>query len=570
MARDSDYILELLSEYGMITPEQIDEGWDRVAASAEPLDIVDALRDLNYIDSMELTSMLAQQYGMEILDLGGYKIPQEVLNSLSSDVVHQYQVVPVMKHDEVLTIAMSDPTDMATLDSLRYLLGCDVEAVISPQEQIDKVIEQHYSSLEDSVDSFIDDIVADSDDIEAQLAASSDSGVSDDDDAPIVKLVSMIIIEAFHKKVSDIHMEPMEKRYRIRYRIDGVLQEVDAPPKYLQANLTSRLKIMAGMDISEKRIPLDGRIQLKIGSSDVDLRVNSIPTTHGESIVMRILDKSSIQLDIPKLGFYADDLELIQRILAFPDGIFLVTGPTGSGKTTSLYAFLNTINTPNRKIITVEDPIEYQLAGINQVQVNKQIDMTFSVALRAMLRQAPNIIMVGEMRDLETAEIGINAALTGHLVFSTLHTNDAPSAVTRLADMGIKPFLIASAVRAIMAQRLLRRTCKNCPEPYEPTPADIHLLGLTEEYLKNNKFVKGRGCSECNGTGYKGRVGIYEIFMLTEDIQDLIFNNAPANEIRDAARAGGMRNLRDDAMRKAASGTSTIEEVIRITVADNE
>ncbi len=570
MARDSDYILELLSEYGMITPEQIDEGWDRVAASAEPLDIVDALRDLNYIDSMELTSMLAQQYGMEILDLGGYKIPQEVLNSLSSEVVHQYQVVPVMKHDEVLTIAMSDPTDMATLDSLRYLLGCDVEAVISPQDQIDKVIEQHYSSLEDSVDSFIDDIVADSDDIEAQLAASSDSGVNDDDDAPIVKLVSMIIIEAFHKKVSDIHMEPMEKRYRIRYRIDGVLQEVDAPPKYLQANLTSRLKIMAGMDISEKRIPLDGRIQLKIGSADVDLRVNSIPTTHGESIVMRILDKSSIQLDIPKLGFYADDLELIQRILAFPDGIFLVTGPTGSGKTTSLYAFLNTINTPNRKIITVEDPIEYQLAGINQVQVNKQIDMTFSVALRAMLRQAPNIIMVGEMRDLETAEIGINAALTGHLVFSTLHTNDAPSAVTRLADMGIKPFLIASAVRAIMAQRLLRRTCKNCPEPYEPTPTDIHLLGLTEEYLKNNKFVKGRGCNECNGTGYKGRVGIYEIFMLTEDIQDLIFNNAPANEIRDAARAGGMRNLRDDAMRKAASGTSTIEEVIRITVSDDE
>jgi type IV-A pilus assembly ATPase PilB len=570
LGRDSDYILELLTEYGMITPEQIDEGWDRVASSADPLDIIDALRDLNYIDSMELTSMLAQQYGMEILDLGGYKIPQEVLDALAPEVVHQYQIVPVMKHDEVLTIAMSDPTDMATLDSLRYLLGCDVEAVISPQDQIEKVIEQHFSTLEDTVDSFIDDIVADSNDIESQLMGDSDSGANDEDDAPIVKLVSMIIIEAFHQKVSDIHLEPMEKRYRIRYRLDGVLHEVDAPPKYLQANLTSRLKIMAGMDISEKRIPLDGRIQLKIGNNDVDLRVSSIPTTHGESIVMRILDKSSITLDIPKLGFYADDLELIQKILAFPDGIFLVTGPTGSGKTTSLYAFLNTINTPNRKIITVEDPIEYQLAGINQVQVNKQIDMTFTVALRAMLRQAPNIIMVGEMRDLETAEIGINAALTGHLVFSTLHTNDAPSAVIRLADMGIKPFLIASAVRAIMAQRLLRRTCKNCPEPYEPTPADIHLLDLTDEYLKNNKFVKGRGCNECNGTGYKGRVGIYEIFMLTDDIQDLIFNNAPANEIRDAARKGGMRNLRDDAMRKAASGTSTIEEVVRITVSDDE
>lgn len=570
MGRDSDYILELLSEYGMITEEQINEGWDKVAEAPEPLDIVDALRDLGYIDSMELTSMLAQQYGMEILDLGGYKIPQEVLNALDADVVRQYAVVPVMKHDEVLTVAMSDPTDMATLDSLRYLLGHDVEAVISPQEQIDKVIEQHYSSLESSVDSFIDDIVAESDDIESQLMGDADSGTQDDDDAPIVKLVSMIIIEAYHKKVSDIHLEPMEKRYRIRYRLDGVLQEVDAPPKYLQANLTSRLKIMAGMDISEKRIPLDGRIQLKIGAAEVDLRVSSVPTTHGESIVMRILDKSSIQLDIPKLGFYADDLELINQILAMPDGVFLVTGPTGSGKTTSLYAFLNTINTPNRKIITVEDPIEYQLAGINQVQVNKQIDMTFSVALRAMLRQAPNIIMVGEIRDLETAEIAINASLTGHMVFSTLHTNDAPSAITRLADMGIKPFLIASAVRAIMAQRLLRRVCKKCTQPYEPTPQEIHLLDLTEEYLANNKFVKGVGCNECNGTGYKGRVGIYEIFMLSPDIQGLIFSNAPANEIRDAARKGGMRNLRDDAMRKAAAGTSTLEEVIRITVTEDE
>jgi len=327
---------------------------------------------------------------------------------------------------------------------------------------------------------------------------------------------------------------------------------------------------MAGMDITEKRIPLDGRIQIKIGEADVDLRVSSIPTTHGESIVMRILDKSSIQLDIPKLGFYADDLEMINKIISMPDGIFLVTGPTGSGKTTSLYAFLNTINTPNRKIITVEDPIEYQLSGINQVQINKQINMTFATALRAMLRQAPNIIMVGEIRDLETAEIAINAGLTGHLVFSTLHTNDAPGAVTRLVDMGIKPFLVASGVRAIMAQRLLRRNCKKCLVEHTPTPEEIKLLELDDEYLANHKFVKGAGCNECGNTGYKGRVGIYEIFMMSDSIAKLIFANEPAGVIREMARKEGMRSLRDDAMRKAAAGTSTLEEVIRITVMDDE
>ncbi len=568
MSANSDYVLELLTEYGMIDQTQIDEAWEKVSKSNGSMDVLDALKELKYVDEFELTAMLAQQYGMESLDLSGYTIPKEVLDSVEASVVTQYNIIPVMKHDDVLTVAMSDPTDMETIDVLRYLLGCDVEAVVSAQSQIDKVIDQNYKDLVSSVDSFIEEITEDGG-FEG-ISSVSDKAEEEDDDAPIIRLVSLIIIEAYKQKASDIHLEPLEKRYRIRYRIDGVLREVEAPPKYLQANLTSRVKIMAGMDITEKRIPLDGRIQLQIGDSGIDLRVSSIPTTHGESIVMRILDKSSIQLDIPKLGFYADDLEMINNIIGLPDGIFLVTGPTGSGKTTSLYAFLNTINTPNRKIITVEDPIEYQLAGINQVQVNRMIDMTFTVALRAMLRQSPNIIMVGEIRDLETAEIAINAGLTGHLVFSTLHTNDAPGAVTRLIDMGIKPFLVASGVRAIMAQRLLRRACKNCSASYTPTAEEIRLLDMSEEFLAKNKFVKGKGCMECGNSGYKGRVGIYEIFMMSDTISRLIFANEPSGVIRDAARKEGMRSLRDDALRKAAAGTSTLEEVIRITVLDEE
>jgi general secretion pathway protein E/type IV pilus assembly protein PilB len=474
----------------------------------------------------------------------------------------------VMKHDEVLTVAMCDPTDIETLDSLRYALQCDVDAVISPKEQIHKIIDQRYGSLSQSVESFIGELGSEGGDIETQMAGQMDEDSQSTDDAPIIKLVSLIIVEAFKKRASDIHLEPLEKRYRVRYRIDGVLVEMESPPKYLQANITSRLKIMAKMDISEKRIPLDGRIQLKIENKDIDLRVSSIPTTHGESIVMRILDKSSIQLDIPQLGFYSDDQEIIDKVIALPYGIFLVTGPTGSGKTTSLYAFLNTMNSPHRKIITVEDPIEYQLSGINQVQVNPLIHMTFAAALRAMLRQAPNVVMVGEIRDKETAEIAINAALTGHLVFSTLHTNDAPSAVTRLIDMGIKPFLVASSVRAIMAQRLVRRICKHCPMPYTPSPKEIQMLDIGEEFMKSAKFMKGRGCPECGGSGFRGRLGIYEIFMITEEIQGMIYKRLPSGEIREAARRLGMRTLREDALRKAAAGVTTIEEVISTTLND--
>ena len=565
MAENSDYILELLTEYGMVTPEQVDEGWQKVSDSDGRLDIIEALQELKYVERDELMAMLAQQYGLETLDLTGYEIPDEIIQSMTPEIVRQYNAIPVMIHDDILTVAMSDPTAMDALDGLRYVLNRDVEAVISPQEQIQKVMDRYYGSLTDSVNTLLNGMETGN----LEQVEDADSGhEASGDDAPIIRLVYLLITEAYKMKASDIHLEPLERRFRVRYRIDGVLREMESPPKYLQSNIISRIKIMSRMDLSEKRIPQDGRIQVMVQGVSIDLRVSDIPTTHGESIVMRILDKSSIQLDIPQLGFYTDDQEKIDKIIGLPDGIFLVTGPTGSGKTTSLYAFLNTINTPNRKIITVEDPVEYQLAGINQVQVNPAVQMTFANALRAMLRQAPNIIMVGEIRDLETAEIAINASLTGHLVFSTLHTNDAPSAVTRLIDMGVKPFLVASSVRAIMAQRLVRRVCKKCAQPYTPTADEIRLLGLDEDYIKNSTFMKGRGCSACGHTGYKGRMGIYEIFILQEEIQNLIYGKAASNVIRDAARKSGMRTLREDGLRKAAAGTTTLAEVLATTIGD--
>lgn len=553
----------------MVTEEQVSEGWKKVAEQDGQINIIDALKQLKYVDEFEMISMLAQQYGLEVLDLSTYRIPPEVIETVPREIVQQYKIVPVMKHDDVLTIAMSDPTDMATLDSIRFLMKCDVDAVISPMDQIKTVMEKYYSTQEAAVNAFIEEM-GEMEAVEQAAQEAAEEGGANEDDAPIIRLVTLIIVEAFKLKASDIHLEPLEKTYRIRYRIDGALRVMESPPKYLQANITSRIKIMSRLDISEKRLPQDGRIQLRVKGCDIDLRVSTIPTTHGESIVMRILDKSSIQLEIPQLGFYADDQAKINKIINMPDGVFLVTGPTGSGKTTSLYAFLNTINTPNRKIITVEDPVEYQLAGINQVQVNPLAKMTFANALRAMLRQAPNIIMVGEIRDMETAVIAINASLTGHLVFSTLHTNDAPSAVTRLIDMGVQPFLVASAVKAIMAQRLLRRVCKNCAEPAKPTPDEIRLLGLDEKFMDTATLLKGRGCPACGGTGYKGRLGIYEIFLVGEEIQHLIYTKCSADVIRDAARKGGMMTLREDGLRKAAAGTTTLSEVIATTIGDAE
>ncbi len=569
---NNEVILNLLSEKKLITNEQLNAGYGHLAEKDSKLDIVSALIKLKFVKEDEVLKILAEEYGVDFVSLDAFEISPDLIKEFPADVAREYHVIPLYRNDGILIIAVSDPGDFDTLDSLRYILKFDFEFAVASIEKIDRLIEYHYGTLKENVDSFLNTMEG-GENLETGLEINEkkdESSESDDADAPIIKLVSLIIIEAFKRKASDIHLEPLEKKFRVRYRIDGVLLEVDGPPKYLQSNVISRLKIMAKMDISEKRVPQDGRIQLKTKDKSIDLRVSSIPSSHGESIVMRILDKSSIMIDITSLGFFEDDRRHINNIINMSDGIFLVTGPTGSGKTTSLYAFLNTVNNPTKKIITAEDPVEYQLEGINQVQINSSIGMTFATALRAMMRQAPNIIMVGEIRDMETAEIAINAALTGHLVFSTLHTNDAPSAVTRLGDIGVKPFLIASALRAVMAQRLVRKICSKCSKPYTPTDYELKILKISRENISNYTLMKGTGCPECFNSGYKGRIGLFELFMLNDEIQNMIFNRATSYNLRQAAIRSGMTSLRQDGIRKVLAGRTTIEEVVRVSVADED
>ena len=568
MTANDDYILEILENVGLISREQALSA--RQAADAEDEPVVEVLARSGAVSKEDILKTLAGQFGMEVITLQGLDIPREILDMVSGDVVQRYKVVPVFKNDNVLTVAIGDPLNVDTLDELRYLLKCNVEGVVAPPEEIEKAIANYYGRATGAVDQVLTEItegtLALPDEVQEQLVADTDVTEAD---APIIKLVSLIIMEAFRSRASDIHLEPMPKKFRVRYRIDGVLHEVDSPPKRLQSAIISRVKIMANMSIAEKRVPQDGRIQINVMGRDLDLRVSSIPTNHGESIVMRILDKAGIALGLPQLGFFADDQQTFERLIGLSDGIILVTGPTGSGKTTTLYACLNTINKPDRKIITVEDPVEYQMSGINQVQVRADIGMTFAAALRAILRQAPNIIMIGEIRDLETAEIAINASLTGHLVFSTLHTNDAPGAVTRLIDMGVKPFLVASSTRAIMAQRLVRKICDKCKEPYTPTEAELRLLGPAAQQLSTAQIYHGAGCADCHGTGYRGRIGIFEIFLIDDQVRNLIFEQVAATELRTKARELGMRTLREDGLRKVVAGQTTLSEVLRVTMGDS-
>ncbi|MDD4117295.1 MAG: type II secretion system protein GspE [Opitutae bacterium] len=569
MTSNDDYILEILENMGLITREQAVSA--RNAAQEEDEGVMDILAREGVVSKSDMLKALASQFGMETITLQGLDIPREVLDMVPGDVAQRYKVVPVFKNENVLTVALGDPLDVDTLDGLRYVLKCNVEGVVAPPEEIEKAIANYYGRATGAVEGMLQEItegtLALPDEVQQQLVADQDVSESD---APIIKLVSLIIMEAFRSRASDIHLEPMPKKFRVRYRIDGVLHEVDSPPKRLQSAIISRVKIMANMSIAEKRVPQDGRIQINVMGRDLDLRVSSIPTNHGESIVMRILDKSGIALGLPQLGFFADDQQVFERLITLSDGIILVTGPTGSGKTTTLYACLNTINKPDRKIITVEDPVEYQMSGINQVQVRADIGMTFSAALRAILRQAPNIIMIGEIRDLETAEIAVNASLTGHLVFSTLHTNDAPSAVTRLIDIGVKPFLVASSTRAIMAQRLVRRICEKCKEPYEPKEAELRLLGPAAKQLASAELFHGKGCADCQFTGYRGRLGIYEIFQIDDQVRNLVFEQVSSTELRIKARELGMRTLREDGLRKVVAGITTLEEVLRVTMGDQD
>lgn len=565
MTSNDEYVLEVLKEEGLITDEQIALAREQMPIHSS---VVDAFLSTKVLTFEEILSVLSSRFGMEMISLVNLHIPPEAIAAVPVDIARKYKVMPVSKHDNVLTVAIGDPLEVDTLDSLRYLLKCDIEGVVALPAEITVALDRFYAteaSMETMIDQLTEGTVAMVSSGRADLREDVDVSESD---VPIIKLVSLIIYEAHRNRASDIHLEPLEKRFRVRYRIDGVMQEVDSPPKRLQAAIISRVKIMANMKIAEKRVPQDGRIQVNVKGRELDLRVSTVPTGHGESIVMRILDKQNLALGLPKLGFLADDQETFTRLIGLPDGIILVTGPTGSGKTTTLYACLNFVNKPDRKIITVEDPVEYQMSGINQVHVREDIGLTFASALRSILRQAPNIVMIGEIRDNETARIATEAALTGHLVFSTLHTNDAPSAITRLQDIGVKPFLVASSVRAIIAQRLVRTVCEHCREEHKPTSNELLLLGAAAEQFAGVQLYKGRGCNKCALTGYSGRAGIFEILIINDEIQRMIFGKISSIEIRQKARELGMRTLREDGLRKVVIGTTTLDEVLRATMGD--
>ena len=569
MAEKDDYLADILVDLGFVSAEKVAE--TRREAQAAGVGLVDLLVANKVVRPADVTQAKASHFGAEVVNLSELQIADDVIAAIPRNIARKYRVVPIYKHDNNITVALADPSDLDTIDSLTHLLQAEIDLRVASEPDIEAALSKYYAergggvATDPRLQAVIEDLTRDH--VELEAAAAGDGG-GVEADAPLIKLVNSIIVEAFKMRASDIHLEPLSKTFRMRYRIDGVLHEMKAPPKRLQAAVLSRLKIQSNMSISEHRIPQDGRIQTSVGGKLIDLRVSCLPTNHGESIVMRILDKEGLRLGLPELGFFTDDQQTFERLIGLPDGILLVTGPTGSGKTTTLYSCLHFINRPDRKIITVEDPVEYLLSGINQVQVSEAVGLTFAMALRAILRQAPNVIMIGEIRDLETATIAINASLTGHLVFSTLHTNDAPSAVTRLIDIGVKPFLVASSTRGLMAQRLVRKVCRQCAAPCLPTEAEMRTLGLDVAGLQGATFLKGKGCSNCSNTGYRGRFGIFEVFVIDDEARKLIYEKVSSSVLRARAREMGMRTLREDGIRKTQAGLTTPDEVIRATVGD--
>ena len=565
MPQSEDYVLGILEEGGLVTRLQIDGARSRLNGAAS---VVDVLINDGIVSDSDVSRTLAAQAHMDWIDISSILIPPQVINQIRAEEARRFKVIPVAFGETGLVVAVGDPLDIDTIDSLSFLLQRELELVCTSPKKILEALIKYYGTAEEAAD-VLQEKIGEDIDLGLETGDGSAAGEADQTEAPIIRLVSMLLIEAHRAGASDIHLEPLDKKFRVRFRIDGVLQEMQAPPKRLQSAIISRLKIMTGsMSIAEKRLPQDGRIQVKIKKKPIDLRVSTIPTNHGETMVMRVLDKSSLKLGLPELGFFSDDQEIFERLIKLPDGILLVTGPTGSGKTTTLYACLNYVNKPDRKIITVEEPIEYQMTGINQVPVNPEIGMTFPAALRSILRQAPNIIMIGEIRDLETASISTNASLTGHLVFSTLHTNDAPAAVARLIDIGVQPFLVASSVRAIMAQRLVRRLCSNCKEPAELTETELRALRIEPGQLQETQVMNPVGCDQCRQIGYKGRMGIFEIFVIDDEVRHMINKRSSTLTLRQRARELGMRTLREDGVRKVMAGLTSAEEVISITIGD--
>jgi len=569
VAEKDDYLVDILVDLGFVTPDKVEEM--RPEAQSAGVGLVDLMVANSVIRPADVTQAKAAHFGAEVVELSQLQIPDDVIAAVPRHIARKYRVVPVYKHENALTVAIADPSDLDTIDSLTHLLHAEISLQVASDSDIEAALSKYYGeqgggmASDPRISQAIKELTEEHVRVDADAMA---DGAVVEADAPLIKLVNSLIVEAFKMRASDIHLEPMDTKFRVRYRIDGMLHEMKAPPKRLQAAIISRLKIQSNMSISEHRIPQDGRIQTQVGGKLIDLRVSCLPTNHGESIVMRILDKEGLRLGLPELGFFTDDQQTFERLIGLPDGILLVTGPTGSGKTTTLYSCLHFINRPDRKIITVEDPVEYLLSGINQVQVSEIVGLTFGAALRSILRQAPNVIMIGEIRDLETASIAINASLTGHLVFSTLHTNDAPSAVTRLIDIGVKPFLVASSTRALMAQRLVRKVCKQCAASYTPTEVEMRQLSLDSNNTQGATFMRGKGCGNCNNTGFRGRFGIFEIFVIDDDARKLIYEKVPSSVLRARAREMGMRTLREDGIRKVLAGLTTPEEVIRATVGD--
>ena len=561
---------EILIRQGIISPEQLAEAVEMSEESG--MKLPDALTRLGYASGDEVIRAMAEQHGREYVNLSEVAIPPSVVELVPESVARENAVLPLAEGDGHLTVIVSDPLDFETIDKLRFILNRQIEIALAPRESILEAINRHYGqTVGESADSMLQEFTDTAIDFtETEDEAQAGEEEIDESSAPIVRLVQLMITEAVQLRASDIHIEPFEDRIRIRYRIDGLMMERDSPPRRLLGALLSRVKILSRLDIAERRRMQDGRIKVTIGEKELDLRVSVIPTNHGQSVVMRILDKDSIKVGLRQLGFSEEDYQRFTALIKRPTGIMLVTGPTGSGKTTSLYAALNELNTPDKKIITAEDPVEYYLPGVNQVEIRHEIGLDFARVIRAMLRQAPNIILVGEMRDLETAQMGIQASLTGHLVFSTLHTNDAPSAITRLIDLGVPAYLVSSSIVAIMAQRLVRVVCQKCKQPYTPSQTALEAASISPERAANASFVKGRGCGSCQGTGFRGRLAIFELLLMSSKIREMTFNQAPTEELRRTAVTEGMKTLYQDGVDKVLRGVTTLEEVYRVAAQSDQ
>lgn len=561
---------EMLVKEQVITPIQLKNALDSQRATGSRLG--HELTRLGYIEDNELTSFLSKQYGVPSVNLEDFEIPADVLKLISKDVIIRHQVIPINKTGNTLMVAMSDPSNVFAIDDIKFITNFNIDVVVASEQSIAEAIEKYYSS-EVSFDEVMMDFDMEEEDFDFDDDVDEDINVLDLEksagEAPVVKLVNLILIDAIRKDASDIHVEPYEKQLRIRYRIDGILYEVMKPPVKLKAAIISRLKIMSNLDIAERRLPQDGRIKMKMGrGKEMDFRVSVLPVLWGEKVVLRLLDKSNLQLDMTKLGFEEENLADFKAAISKPYGMVLVTGPTGSGKTTTLYSSLSDLNKSTTNLCTAEDPIEFNLFGINQVQMHEDIGLNFSSTLRSFLRQDPDVIMVGEIRDFETAEIAIKAALTGHLVLSTLHTNDAPSTVSRMLNMGIEPFLVASSLNLIAAQRLLRRLCADCKEPIDVPDQTLLDLGVKPEDVSDFNVHHGIGCRTCNTTGHKGRVAVYEIMTMTDSLAEFVLNGASTLELKNAAIEEGMKTLRMSALTKLAEGMTSMKEVVRATAED--